>query len=79
MNTRAEILQMVKDGVITQEEAQRLIEALSTSETQESGKAEETVRPPEGRFEGVSPETEKPRRNPDRGRRRRPAASALMG
>ena len=63
MNTRAEILQMVKDGVITQEEAQRLIEALSTSETQESGKAEETVRPPEGRFEGVSPETEKPRRN----------------
>lgn len=31
MNTRAEILQMVADGVITQEEADRLIDALGAS------------------------------------------------
>ena len=36
MNTRAEILQMVADGVITQEEADRLIDALGASEQKQS-------------------------------------------
>lgn len=39
MNTRAEILQMVTDGVITQEEADRLIEALGTTEQREANPA----------------------------------------
>lgn len=58
MNTRAEILQMVTDGVITQEEADRLIDALGASEQME---AEAPAAPPEGWLEGYCTETEEPR------------------
>lgn len=62
MNTRAEILQMVADGVITQEEADRLVEALGASEQKEPDPPEEPA-PPERWSEGLRTETEEPCKN----------------
>lgn len=59
MNTRAEILQMVEDGVITQEEAERLIEALGASEQKEAD-APEMPAPPKNWPNGICTETEEP-------------------
>lgn len=62
MNTQAEILQMVADGVITQKEADRLVEALGASEQKEPDPSVEPA-PPERWPEGLRTETEEPCKN----------------
>lgn len=59
MNTRAEILQMVTDGVITQEEADRLIEALGIPEQAEAVPPEIPAQPANWP-DGICTETEEP-------------------
>ena len=65
MNTRAEILQMVADGVITQEEADRLIDALGASgQGQSDPPADGKLEAPENWQEnGLCTETEEPCQN----------------
>ena len=65
MNTRAEILQMVADGVITQEEADRLIDALGASEQKQSDlpEDEKPEAPENWQKNGLCTETEEPCQN----------------